>query len=69
MPVYGVGQKPNGDLFYVMRFIQGETLDDAITAYHDPTDAKLEKDQLAGSQNRDVQFRELLFGLLKVAQL
>ena len=36
VPVYGLGQKPDGDPFYVMRFIQGETLDDAIKAYHEP---------------------------------
>ncbi len=60
VPVYGLGRKPDGDLFYVMRFIQGETLDDAIKAYHEPAPPKAEEEQQAGDQARTVQFRELL---------
>src|SRR5262249_26294981 len=34
VPVYGLGQYRDGRPFYAMRFIQGETLKDAITRYH-----------------------------------
>jgi serine/threonine-protein kinase len=34
VPVYGLGQYGDGRPFYAMRFIQGETLKDAITRYH-----------------------------------
>ena len=35
VPVYGLGRDRSGRPFYVMRFIQGETLDDALKRYHD----------------------------------
>jgi serine/threonine-protein kinase len=34
VPVYGLGQYPDGRPYYAMRFIRGETLKDAIDAYH-----------------------------------
>jgi serine/threonine-protein kinase len=34
VPVYGLGQYMDGRPFYAMRFIQGETLKDAIKHYH-----------------------------------
>jgi WD40 repeat protein/serine/threonine protein kinase len=34
VPVYGLGQYADGRPFYAMRFIQGETLKDAIARYH-----------------------------------
>src|SRR5215467_10893128 len=34
VPVYGLGQYADGRPFYAMRFIQGETLKDAIVKYH-----------------------------------
>ena len=62
VPVYGLGQKPDGDLFYVMRFIQGKTFDDAIKAYHDPdkSSSNREGEEDGGSPARAVQFHELL---------
>ena len=35
VPVYGIGQSSDGRIFYVMRYIQGETLDEAIERLHD----------------------------------
>jgi WD40 repeat protein/tRNA A-37 threonylcarbamoyl transferase component Bud32 len=35
VPVYGLGAYPDGRPFYAMRFIQGETLRDAIQHFHD----------------------------------
>lgn len=34
VPVYGLGESVDGRLFYVMRYIQGDTLDDAISQLH-----------------------------------
>ncbi len=35
VPVYGLGRDASGRPFYVMRFIQGETLDAALQRHHD----------------------------------
>jgi serine/threonine protein kinase/WD40 repeat protein len=38
VPVYGLGQYPDGRPFYAMRFIQGDSLSEAIRIFHaDPT--------------------------------
>lgn len=34
VPVYGIGETSDGRAFYAMRFIQGETMDEAIGRYH-----------------------------------
>ena len=34
VPLYGLGQTEHGRLFYYMRYIDGETLDDAIVRFH-----------------------------------
>ncbi len=34
VPVYGIGESRDGRIFYAMRYIQGETLDDAIARLH-----------------------------------
>ncbi len=36
VPVYGIGNHPDGRPYYVMRFIRGETLKDAIARLHGP---------------------------------
>ena len=35
VPVYGLGQYPDGRPYYAMRFIRGQTLKEAIDAYHE----------------------------------
>lgn len=35
VPIYGLGQHPDGRPFYVMRFVRGESLHDAIRHFHD----------------------------------
>ena len=37
VPVYGLGRLPDGRPFYAMRYIQGESLDDAASRYHAET--------------------------------
>jgi serine/threonine-protein kinase len=51
VPVYGLGAHPDGRAFYAMRFIQGESLMDAIKRYHN-TDLP--------ESDRRLEFRELL---------
>ena len=40
VPVYGLGRYPDGRPYYVMRFIQGETLKAAISRFHGPDAAR-----------------------------
>ena len=37
VPVYGLGQYPDGRPFYAMRFIHGDSLREAIKKFHDPS--------------------------------
>ncbi|NQT11854.1 MAG: serine/threonine protein kinase, partial [Planctomycetes bacterium] len=55
VPVYGLGQYEDGRPFYVMRFIRGDSLADALERFHapeasraDPTQRALELRQLLG---------------------
>jgi serine/threonine-protein kinase len=54
IPVYGLGHDASGRPFYAMRFIQGDSLKEAIAAFH--SDEALERD--AGARN--LRLRELL---------
>lgn len=36
VPVYGLGTHPDGRPYYAMRFIRGESLDDAVRRFHNP---------------------------------
>jgi serine/threonine protein kinase len=54
VPVYGLGQYPDGRPFYAMRFIKGDSLQDAIDAFHHAEGPQRD----AGE--RAVAFRELL---------
>jgi eukaryotic-like serine/threonine-protein kinase len=59
-PVYGFGEDDRGRLFYVMRFIHGETLDDAIARFH-------AAEQLGGPRGpAQVEFRNLLTRFVSV---
>jgi serine/threonine-protein kinase len=63
VPVHGLGKTEDGRVFYAMRFIQGETLSEAICRFHQAADA----DQIRGG-NRDVLFRELLSRFVAVCK-
>ncbi|HTU89758.1 MAG TPA: protein kinase [Gemmataceae bacterium] len=52
VPVYGLGQYADGRPFYAMRFIQGETLKDAIARYH--------RSGERGAQSPEFELRTLL---------
>lgn len=60
-PVYGLGQYADGRPYYAMRFIRGDSLQDAISRFHDPA-AKLEPGR------RIVELRRLLRGFVSVCE-
>ncbi len=53
VPVYGFGRYRDGRPFYAMRFIQGQSLKEAVEAFHNP------KKKLLIAQ-KDLEFRQLL---------
>ena len=58
VPIHGLGHYPDGRPYYVMRFIQGETLKDAINRFHGQ-DA-----QRQDTGEREVAFRRLLQAII-----
>ncbi|PQO28840.1 serine/threonine protein kinase [Blastopirellula marina] len=46
VPVYGLGESYDGRIFYVMRYIQGETLDEAIARLHPNGEHNINQTQL-----------------------
>ena len=54
VPVYSLGRYPDGRPFYAMRFIEGETLRDAIERFHQA------KAKEKGAADRELAFRRLL---------
>jgi WD40 repeat protein/tRNA A-37 threonylcarbamoyl transferase component Bud32 len=56
VPVYTVGTDDNGEPYYVMRLIRGETLADAIQAFHTARPGQA----LPSRAERNLQFRGLL---------
>ncbi len=64
VPVHGTGRDIDGRPFYVMRFVRGESLREAIDAYHDPTEGTTTRDR--DPATRSLQLRELLRRFLDV---
>lgn len=60
--VYGLGESDKGQPFYVMRLVHGETLDEAIQRFHQPSE-----DALA-VRDRQVHFHELLAHFVAVCE-
>ena len=60
IPVYRIGHHKDGRPFYTMRLVEGKTLHDAITEFHD-TDWQTEK-----LGERNVELRRLLGSILDV---
>lgn len=46
VPVYGLGESHDGRIFYVMRYVQGSTLDEAIAQLHQKTNHGINQSQL-----------------------
>jgi eukaryotic-like serine/threonine-protein kinase len=54
VPVYGLGRHSDGRPYYAMRFIEGETLKQAIERFHGT------RDEVQGRGERELTFRRLL---------
>ena len=62
VPVYGLGSHPDGRPYYAMRFIKGDSLQEAISRFHDPNREKLDQHE------RSLMLRELLIRFVDVCQ-
>src|SRR5207302_2918390 len=60
VPVYGLGQYPDGRPYYAMRFIRGRTLKEAIDGYHEAEGPRRDPGQ------RTLELRGLLNRLIAV---
>ncbi|MBW3595855.1 MAG: serine/threonine protein kinase [Planctomycetes bacterium] len=60
VPVYGLGHYADGRPFYAMRFIQGDSLKEAIAAYHKPAARRGDRGE------RALQLRKLLARFIDV---
>jgi formylglycine-generating enzyme required for sulfatase activity/serine/threonine protein kinase len=65
VPVYGMGVYADGRPYYAMRFIKGDSLKDAIAAFHacrsrEPSGTFFGPARLAGPTFRSLAFRQLL---------
>jgi serine/threonine protein kinase len=66
VPLYGFGRTDDDRMFYAMRFIDGETLDDAIDRYFAKVDHPDERKHEAGELG--VEFRRLLSNFVSVCK-
>ena len=55
VPVYGLGKDEQGSPFYVMRFVRGKSLDEAIRHYH-----RSDADSQRNARSRALELRSLL---------
>ena len=62
VPVYGLGSHPDGRPYYAMRFIKGDSLQEAISRFHDPSRGKLDRHE------RALMLRELVIRFVDVCQ-
>ena len=62
VPVYGLGTHPDGRPYYAMRFIKGDSLQEAINRFHDPSRKKVDPHE------RLLKLRELLGRFVDVCQ-
>ena len=62
VPVYGLGHYADGRPFYAMRFVRGDSLEEAIERFHRPPsqDAPAARRPADDARQRTVAFRELL---------
>jgi WD40 repeat protein/serine/threonine protein kinase len=62
VPVYALGQYPDGRPYYAMRFIRGTSLKQAIERYHNPPPSPPLRGRRAGRQGvqRNLELRQLL---------
>lgn len=51
VPVYALGQRPDGEIYYAMRFIRGDSLEAAVTEFHAAPDRRSTDLRSAGFRN------------------
>lgn len=61
VPVYGLGQYPDGRPYYAMRFIRGKSMRKAIDEFHNPS-----PDKVLDDGERQLEFRHLLGNFIAV---
>jgi eukaryotic-like serine/threonine-protein kinase len=71
VPVYGLGHYGDGRPFYAMRFIRGDSFEQAITSFHDSWKAKVDgecatKTCIPASAFKSLEFRQLLGRLIDI---
>jgi serine/threonine protein kinase len=64
VPIYALGQHPDGRPYYAMRLVHGETLLDAITRLHWPSSGTRKSSRLG----RNLAFRELVTRFVVVCE-
>ena len=62
VPLYGIGQAENGQLFYYMRYIDGETMDEAIQRCHQV------RATAGNTAEPSLEFRRLLTAFISVCK-
>ena len=69
VPVYGLGRYPDGRPYYAMRFIKGDSLQEAADRFHGNQDLATESDRQARSPDfQSLEFRKLLGRFIDVCQ-
>ncbi|MGC4006298.1 MAG: serine/threonine-protein kinase [Pirellulales bacterium] len=63
VPVYGLGTYADGRPFYAMKFIRGDSLQDAIKRYHEPQDGVVR-----GVSEKNLELRRLLQRFIDVCE-
>ncbi len=63
VPVYGLGRYDDGRPFYAMRFVKGDSLQEAANRFHNPTKAGADRVDFGG-----IGFRKLLGRFVDVCQ-
>lgn len=62
VPLYGIGMTDDGQPFYTMRFIDGETMDDAIHRFH------RQRSESRAEAQQSLEFRRLLNAFVSVCR-
>ena len=60
VPVYGLGQYADGRPYYAMRFIRGDSLQEAVTRFHGDPERRVGQDKRLDAGERAVELRALL---------
>src|SRR5439155_14917022 len=68
VPVYGLGRFPDGRPYYAMRFIDGQSLRDAIKAFHGVADEGEPRPPILDGPERAAALRRLVYRFVALCQ-